>query len=161
MKIKITSHNMLSSLCTCHLRPINPPEGNFSAWQQPFWERISKERSAARHTLLNFELECTDTKGTHITHAKEQTHKHAVTHACVFMRITAKTFSIYERIGNWRGRSGLCKIQPLKFLNSITHVHMPTSSSYSSASNQSSQSYTLLWNDSDKILFFYYSTKAP
>lgn len=36
--------------------------GNFSAWQQPFWERISK----GHHTdILNFELEYTHTK-THI-----------------------------------------------------------------------------------------------
>lgn len=44
------------------LSPISTTLGNYSAWQQPFWERISK----GHHTdLLNFEQECTHIE-THI-----------------------------------------------------------------------------------------------
>ena len=64
------------------LNPISPPLGNFSAWQQPFWERIS----AGHHTdLLNFEQECTHTK-TRI-YRKIQTCKRSVSHARAIMCI--------------------------------------------------------------------------
>lgn len=44
------------------LSPISTTLGNYSAWQQPFWERISKGH---RTDLLNFEQECTHIE-THI-----------------------------------------------------------------------------------------------
>lgn len=44
------------SMCLS-LRPISDLLGNFSAWQQSFWERLSTERHLTH--LLNFELVCT------------------------------------------------------------------------------------------------------
>lgn len=67
--------------------PISTLLGNFSAWQQPFWEWISKGHCRAPHRLLNFELECTQSKTRMQTHAKMQTPKPIVTHARAVMYI--------------------------------------------------------------------------
>lgn len=56
------------------LSPISTTLGNYSAWQQPFWERISKGH---RTDLLNFEQECTHIE-THI-HMHIQKARHAYT----------------------------------------------------------------------------------
>lgn len=65
---------MISTLC-----PIRAPLGNFSAWQQPFWERISK----GHHTdLLNLELEFT--------------HRH--TYTCMYIKSTRENTESCEHL---------------------------------------------------------------
>lgn len=108
------------------LTPISAPSGNFSAWQQPFWERISK----GHHTdLLNFELECTHTK----THAKIQTCKHSLTH--VIMYIIPDTWSMQSRSTQDTGEAETVSLKsnhPHLDLSTLmsqahhTHSHTPT-----------------------------------
>ncbi len=72
------------------LSPISAPLGNSSAWQQPFWERISEG-----HTdLLNFELECTHTK-THIyIHMLKSRHANTLWLMPVTLRISYQTHTV-------------------------------------------------------------------
>lgn len=128
MKMIMASPNMPSSVSTVYvlLVPLDPSVSNVSAWQQPFWERISTEHG--RHgTLLNFEMSYTDTK-IHITNAKAQTFCDSCPCHYVY-----HSRSIYQHAGNWRSSSDLGKIQPHR-LNTLdseqphTLIDMLTSS---------------------------------
>lgn len=112
---------------TLPLSPISAPLSNFSAWQQPFWERISW----GHHTdLLNFELECTHTK-THIHAHKIQTCKHSLTHARAVMYIIPETYSMYRacmtlerlRLSSWNPTTHI-STSPLWCLWLPTHTHI-------------------------------------
>lgn len=81
------------------LSPINTPWVNFSAWQQPFWERISKGHCGAPHRSTELWAGMHTHKDTHIhTHAKIQTCKHSLTHARAVMYIIPDAYSMYERV---------------------------------------------------------------
>lgn len=91
------------------LRPITAPLGNFSAWQQPFWERISKGH---RTDLLNLELEFT-----HRHTCKKSTRENIerVKQVCARQRHTAWT----ENADHWRGSGCLPVSHPPTHLASL------------------------------------------
>lgn len=94
---------------TLPLSPISAPLSNFSAWQQPFWERISW----GHHTdLLNFELECTHTK-THIYMRIKSRHANTLWLMPVPLCISYPRHTVcIEHAWHWRGWGCLPEIQP-------------------------------------------------
>lgn len=113
---------MSSTLC-----PISAPLDNDSAWQQPFWERISKGH---RTDLLNLELEFTHA---HILYTRmyiKSTSKNTewVTQTSTCQRHTRWT----ENAGHWRGSGRLPVIHPPTHLTSLwsfwllAHTHADT-----------------------------------
>lgn len=79
------------------LSPISATLGNFSAWQQPFWERISK----GHHTnLLNFELECTHTKTHTYMHISKSKYENTLWLMPMPLRISYQTYTVCMSIQN-------------------------------------------------------------
>lgn len=68
--------------------PISAPLDNLSAWQQPFWERISRGTTQIDWTLS---WNAHTHKDTHIHAHKTQTCKHSLTHARAVMYIIPET----------------------------------------------------------------------